>query len=148
MFHTFTASNYILRDTKASMYRQNLIFPKKKEITFRVRGCKQATLLMTTSATDIWGRNLFEIILDEESLIRYHQSPENVASAATPSLLDCDRCIKYWISWENSQIQVGSGDLRSYPFLSWNMPIDTSVQSVSMDSPSDDIIWEIDQQES
>ena len=72
-----------------------MLFPKSKEVSFLVRACEEASVLLQTETPDIWGRNMFEVVLgggeNYDSSIRFYQSAEILASSPTPGLLDCDR---------------------------------------------------------
>lgn len=53
---------------------------------------------------------------------------------ATPSLMQCDKFVNFWLSWENGALQVGTGDLDTVTLLSWSLPSAAELHATAFDT--------------
>ena len=73
---------------------------------------------------------------------------QTVQTVNTPSILSCKELRKFWVSWEDNTIQVGSGDLYQHSFIAWTDPLFHPVGAVSFSTGYGAVgEWQIEQRE-
>ncbi|VDI49738.1 Hypothetical predicted protein [Mytilus galloprovincialis] len=57
----------------------------------------------------------------------------NEAAFNTPNLLDCNNMVSLWLSWENGQLQSGTGSiLGQNRMMNWNDPYPLPIKGIGV----------------
>ena len=98
-------------------------------VSFRVRACAEVHLIMTSD------RQQFEVVLgaagNTQILIREHVGSDPVVSLSKEHVVSCSDMWRFWVSWDNSNIRVGSGTPLSHEYLSWRAGYEIYIKSVT-----------------
>src|SRR5688572_16793997 len=105
-------------------------------ITFKVKSCKDAHILLSSAVQDL-SNNTYEIVIGGSentiSAIRRGSLGQNVVQESTPSIMNCDILLPFWVRWQNKTLEVGSGPVDSHVLMRLDDPEmpDISVASVT-----------------
>ena len=128
VYTVFTEANY--------GYNYTWLLPMYNYITFKVKSCKDAHILLSTAFQDL-SSNAYEIVLGGSentiSAIRRGSLGQNVVQESTPNIMNCDTLLPFWVRWQNKTLEVGSGPVDSHVLMRLDDPKmpDISVASVT-----------------
>lgn len=128
VYSLFTDSDY--------RYTYSWLLPVENYLTFKVRTCNDAHLLLSSSR-DLNGPT-YEIVLggydNQWSDIRRGPQGEALAQAYTPNIMSCDELLPVWVQWQSQTIEVGVGPFRAHTILRHDDPDLLPIQSAAITS--------------
>ena len=121
-----------------------------KFMTFKVRGCKDATLLL--SSTSIEDDSGYAIILgaqNNEKIYVIDLASQSTTEYAASGLLECNTFRPFWLAWHNEEIIIGRGVYLSHILVTHISSSVVNIQYIrfSSEDANDMISWEIPKSE-
>ncbi|ELU12990.1 hypothetical protein CAPTEDRAFT_64072, partial [Capitella teleta] len=88
---------------------------------FLVKSCKDVHIMLSGSIGDI--QNAYEIEIggntNQITDIRFGSMGNILVQVDTPFICNCDEYQPFWVSWEDKKIEVGTGEKRLHPYISY-----------------------------
>lgn len=124
MIELFLGNTYSIFTQSSFQYNYTWIQPYNNYLTFKVRTCNDAHILLSNTLLDTSETNSYEIVFgafeNTRTVIRQGSHGNELAAADTPDIMNCDAFLPLWVKWENSVITIGSGPLDSHVILQLN----------------------------
>jgi len=111
--------------------------PISNYLTFKVRTCNDAHVLLASTITDITS-NAYEVVLggydNTKSDIRQGAHGPILVQVDTPNICNCDMFLSFWVRWANHVLEIGTGSVGSHFVLRLEDPTMHDIQAISVAS--------------
>ena len=105
--------------------------PVATSLTFRVRACRGAQLILSSELAHNLSVAHYTIALDTRTVIRHNRRVR--AHLYTPGVLSCAEDRYFWLSWKNGLVRLGSGSLHGVgEVLKWKNPNPFDVNAIGL----------------
>lgn len=131
------------------MFENAWFYADYTHFEFSVRGCKDVMIYLASlpmnASPDIEGYKIgIGAQENTRTFLREYPSRTEVENVGTLNILSCHSLRRFWISWKDSTLTVGSGDLYSREIFSHVKPgMNIRAISVTMAGPGGTALFEV-----
>ena len=114
-------------------------------VTFRVRGCEEALIHMSSSDhNDNGGYNITLGAANNTLILITDIATSEITEFPGPDLLECNTLRPFWITWTSGEITIGRGEYLSHLLYTYRPPSTVNIQFITFSSPNaeDIVTWE------